>query len=209
MFVNWLNTEVIVYVHVYSLSMCNQATFKLAKKALIDVQTRDRSGAANNAVVQQYADQLKEIHRYNFSGRDIHWLIWANAILSAEAHHREAMLNEPPPGKIIEFFTRAPDHSDNVLRGVQQNVSIGISFNHAAKESLRQMKSEMDELEDLIGKVTQQFKNLKCKFTLFENSVESNENLLNGIANAVNVTENEVSETAFQNIEYLEDPDHD
>lgn len=113
------------------------------KKTLIDVQTRDRSGAASIAIVQQYVDQLKEIHKFNYSGRDIHWQIWATTILSAEAHRREAMLHKPPPGKINEFFTRALDHSDNVLRGVRQNVSIGISVNNEAKEYIRQIKPEM------------------------------------------------------------------
>lgn len=204
-----MNIEVIIYVHVYSLSMSNQATFKSAKKSLIDVQNRDRSGAASNAILQQYVDQLKDIHRFNFSGRDIYWQNWANAILSAEAHRREAMFSEPPPGKINEFFTRASDHSDNVLRGVQQNVSIGISLNQAAKESIRQMKPELIALKNLIEQMTQQFNYLMTKFTSLENCVKSNENLLEGVAHAANVTENEVSDIAYEQIQYLEDKDHE
>lgn len=133
MLVNWKSLDVAIYVHVFSLSMHNQAIFKKAKKILIDVQVRDRSGAATNAVVHELAEQLKDKHRFHYAGADIHWKIWANAILDADAF-------QPPPGRIIELFTRAPDHSDNILNGVQQNVSIGKSVNDAVKASVRGLR---------------------------------------------------------------------
>lgn len=145
--VNWQDVEVSTYVHIYSLSLCNQLTYKRAKKAIIDPLERNRAGAATNLAVQEIAQQLKEIHKYNFSGRDIHLNIWANAILAADAHLRESMMSDSPPGKIIELFTRAPANPETVVRDLQRNVSIGMSVNNTTKEAVKQVRQELDTMK--------------------------------------------------------------
>lgn len=208
MLVNWQGFDVPIYVHVYSLSMSSQATFKKAKQALIDLQERDRAGAATNAAVKDTASRLKEIHKYHFNGSDIHWSIWANAIHASEAHLREAKMHEAPPSKILELFTRAADYSDNTLREVQRNVSIGRSVNSTTKEAIKQVRGEVTSVKRAIEELTRIFKNLESRMELLEQSVYNNETLLDGVAEATGVVENEVSESAFEQIEALEDPDH-
>lgn len=208
MLVNWQAIDLAVYVHVYSLSMCNQAIFKKAKRALIDIQERDRAGAAANSAVRDIANRLKDIHKFNFSGSDIHWQIWANAIHATPAHLREAQMQEGPPGKIIELFSRASNPSDTTLRTAQRNVSIGRSVNNTTKEAIKQMRGEVTGLKEVINEVIRIFNKLESRMELLEQSVNNNDTLLDGVAEAVAVVENEVSESAFTQIEALEDPDH-
>lgn len=189
--------------------MCNQQTYKRAKKAIIDPLERNRAGAATNLAVQEIAQQLKEIHKYNFSGRDIHWNIWANAILAADAHLRESMMSDSPPGKIIELFTRAPANPETVVRDLQRNVSIGMSVNNTTKEAVKQVRQELDTMKQVIEQLTKMWVTLNARFELLENSVQTNDEMLGAIGTAARVVESEVSENAFDQIEYLDDPDHE
>lgn len=208
--VNWQESEVLVYVHVYSLSLSNQALFKRAKRALINPLEKDRAGAATNAAVQEIAQQLKAIHRFNFSGRDIHWTIWANAILTAaDAHQRESMMHSGPPGKIMDLFHSAPDHPQNVVRRLQSNVSIGLSVNNTTKESVRQLREELDGIRPLVEQLNAAFERLSTRLEFLEENVKTTDTLLGDVGTAADIIENEVSQEAYERIEFLDDPDHD
>lgn len=50
---------------------------------------------------------------------------------------------------------------------------------------------------------------LNARFELLENSVQTNDEMLGAIGTAARVVESEVSENAFDQIEYLDDPDHE
>lgn len=51
-------------------------------------------------------------------------------------------------------------------------------------------------------------KDLKQKVELLENTIDSNENVLIGVGKAVHVFENEISQKSYEQVEYLEDIDH-
>lgn len=198
-----------VLVHVYSLNVSSQAIFKKVQKILIAPREKDKSGAPSNEVVSEVAEQLKEIHKYNLHGADIHWQIWATVILAAEPHRRDVMMHESPPLKVADLFTRARDHSDNVLDKIHQNVAIGRSINDASSDQVKKLREEYDTVKKAFSCLKICIDNMGHRLEILENNLQSNSSLLSGVEVAADVHENDTSLIAYERVEYVEDVDHE
>lgn len=208
MLTNWKSIDVAVYIHVFSLNMSSKPLFIKAQKTLIDPQSRDRSGAASQSLLMALMDRLKDIHKFRYSGAEVHWQLWANAILAAKPEQQERLVFEPPPGQILSLFRLAPDHPDDVLRGVQQNVCIGKNVNNNIKAGIAGLRDSVDQLKNGFKELQLSVQDLDRRLELLESTVDANENILTGVEKAMHVEENEVSTAAYNQVEYLEDPDH-
>lgn len=205
--VSWRSAVVHLYVYVYSKAISSLAIFKKVKKALLDPEQTDRSGAAAIVEIQEVVQRLKEIHKYNYAGAAISWTMWANKILASESHLRDGLMHSPPPGSLIELFTRAPDHADNILRNVRSNVSIGVSMNRANVQHLREIRATLDDFGALLGNLNLRFQELDSRVKLMENGAESNSELLNVVEDAVH--ENTFSQEAYNLVSNVPDYDHE
>lgn len=203
---NWQNTEVNVFIHIYSLNVSSQNLFKKIKKQLIDPANVDRAGAASNSMVREVADNLKEVHKFHFVGPDIAWTIWANQLMSMEPYERDAAINEPPPGKLIELFNRAMDPADHVLRGLQRNVSIGRTVSNLKNQEIQECRAIFDDMVDLMKRAQLKAVELDNRLKLMEQTAVTSSELLSTINEAVE--ESEFSGEFFERIQNQEDVDH-
>lgn len=203
---NFRNHDIQILIFVYSKNITSLGAFKIVRKSLIDPAQADRSGAAAHAKVQEVVDELKEIHKSNYSGSAISWNMWANSILASEPHLRAALMQEAPPGTLIELFTRAPDHRDNVLRNIRSNVSIGISMNQANVQHIRELRSSLNNIKEVAGRLTVAIQDADRRLELLEARSESNTDLMNAVEQAVQ--ENEFSSDAYSRVVNIPDVDH-
>ncbi|KAJ3222119.1 hypothetical protein HDU78_011846 [Chytriomyces hyalinus] len=77
--------------------MINSATFKKAHKKLLKPLEVDQAQAASESAFSDTVTTLKEIHGTQYIAADVHWGMWANEILSGEAHLIDHAINNPPP----------------------------------------------------------------------------------------------------------------
>lgn len=202
----WKDVDLCVYVHIYSLSVNSQTTYKKLKKSLIDPAVADRAGASAFVEVQDLVAKLKETHRNNFQGSAIAWTIWANQILGSEGHAREQLMQGPPPANIIRLFTRAQDASSANLCAVRSNVSIGASVSQGLARHFEGMCTLADKMTLMAKDFTLLAQEFNERVKLANTVAATNVETLTAVATAVEETS--FSNEVFDAIANVEDVDH-
>ncbi len=106
--VHMRNKTISLYVHKYSLSVCNATVWKSVKLLVTPTQA-DRAGASRNQMVRDLATRLKELYQDQWTAPDIHWTIWANQILSSESHMQEQMITQGMVPSLAHLFSSCRD----------------------------------------------------------------------------------------------------
>lgn len=205
---NWKNAEISLFVHIYSTSISSQQLFKRLKKELIDPANVDRAGASSILEVNRLVELLKETHKYNYTGADIHWVMWANQIHGSDAHRRDAMVNEPPPGRLIELFSAVREHPDAVLQRSRHNISVGATVAESLGVGIRDCLVTLDRFQNLIEQVSLVGAELKQKLTLLDSNTATSQRILDAVNDSLHVTESGFSEEVFGRITNQDDIDH-
>jgi|LauGreDrversion4_2_1035121.scaffolds.fasta_scaffold520583_1 hypothetical protein len=105
MLVSWRHKAGLhLYSHIWSLSISSATIYKEMRKALLDPNGMDRSGAANVDTHFAMVSRLKNEHRFRYATQDINWGIWATIILKSDSAFHDRLVLEPPPYQIIHLF---------------------------------------------------------------------------------------------------------
>ncbi|KAJ3400037.1 hypothetical protein HDU80_007337 [Chytriomyces hyalinus] len=96
--------SVIIYVQKYSNAVINSTTFKKAQKVLLRPLAADCANAATESAQNDVVARLKVTHGTRFIASEVNWVMWANSILSGDAHLIDHAISTAPPQELIQFF---------------------------------------------------------------------------------------------------------
>lgn len=214
---SWRDSEVNVYLHVYSLDVNSRAAYLTLKKTLINPYEKDRSGASSNQRIQAVVDELRDIHKYVYAGKDIVWRMWANEIVAKEPHLYETLVRDPPPANILRFMTLADDNPQATLRNFRRTVSVTSNLSETYSHKTHELKKYVDEATSLQADIAQKSERLRVVFHKIQsltdglnNYATANADLLQNMNQSfAQPAESEFSVETFQNIENVNDIDHE
>ncbi|KAJ3244987.1 hypothetical protein HDU77_009659 [Chytriomyces hyalinus] len=200
--VSWKSPKSItVFVQKYSNAMINSATFKKAHKKLLKPLEVDRAQAASESAFSDTVTTLKEIHGTRYIAADVHWGMWANEILSGEAHLIDHAINNPPPMHLAQFFKSTLTEPAIHIRMSRQANLVAINENTRILAELEEiLESQLSTKRALEDSIT------RTKYSIANNKIRSA--ILEDFSLSLDPQENEGSRRIRSRIGNREDVDH-
>lgn len=198
---SWRDKDIHLYIHVYSTSVSNNATFKIVKTMLLNPEERDRAGAASTETLRRLAAQLREHHQFNYVSADINWMVWANYIQSAEPHYHEEMIRSAPPADVIHLFAHARTDAEQELAVQSHSVRTAESINTTYKNKIAVIRQTFDKFKLIAA-------DLENRITELEEIANAQESLLSSMASSSRPTQSDHTRSLRRRISDLSDVDH-
>lgn len=205
---NWAKQTIVVYIHVYSLSMASKDLFVKAKKALIDPMYADRAGAPAISAIDDLVAELQELHKFNFVGTRVAWCLWANHIHAAEPHLRERLKLGPPSADILHMFNRAPNHPDTVIQDLRANCEIARNVYATHLLAINECRTALNDVSATRDQLNLKIDFLDRKLQRLEIHASSSDTLLNTFHSIVDAEDTDISNDVFNRVTNSEDIDH-
>lgn len=201
---SWRGKEISLFLHIYSLSISSRAVWNSVKDALIDPAEKDRSGAAMTHAVFELADELRAAHSDNMDGHGMAWSFWANTILNAPAHLREAMKDYPPQHLAHLFRAKEGPRVGEIRR----ELNVAHSVNNSFHEEIVAIRQVYDVLESDFEHSRATMKMLKQRVEALEIRDKLSESLISAMETSVSVQEDQQGKTLSLEITDMDDIDH-
>lgn len=212
---HWRSKEIMLYIHIYSMSVSNLSLWKKVQKSLIEPLNRDRAGASTIAEMNVLVSQLKEIHKLNYQSNYINWLMWANRIQGSGAHLREKLIQSPPPADMLHLFALAKTPADNTLREMRQNLCVAENVNEGTSTGLARIRSLVDTVREMQKTIVQLQNEQQIRIELIDHELATMEvqtsttrTMLNSMERSYPAVETNFGRQIFSQIQDQEDVDH-
>lgn len=195
-----------VFVYSYGKAICNKSLHTKFSAKLLIPERRDRANADSTASLMVMVAKLKEVHSAHYSGNHSSWVMWANYIQCAPANEsRERMLNECPPAHLVALF-RSVAFSDNErMQSARNGLQITENMVDAYKSQLKMLR---EDFETMRQSMLRAMEIMEYRLKGMEDVVDSNQRLVNVMANTFRPEENETSQIQESLIMDCEDVDH-
>lgn len=198
---SWRGKEVSLFLHVYSLSVCNRSLWMKVKEALIEPTEHDRAGAATTKALQELIEKLRKEHGEFLKGHDMAWNFWANAIHSAPAHKRSALMQQPPESLQGLFSIQEGVRMNAVRRELEMASNVSESYH----EDIVGLRRAYEALKVTIDRGMQ---DLAYRIERLEAREQTSSSLINSMKTSVVVQENGVGASLKQQVSDAFDDQH-
>lgn len=193
-------------VHVYGIVLKKKQHYEKAFKDVIQPDATDRAGAVNNTEIFACIEQLKASHS-DLLATEASWLRWANWLKKQPGHEHETLMLQDPPASLLDLFKLVRIESDHIQE-VRSSIRIGKRVNKSIESALPMMESEIADLVEVFKSGLRRAEHLQALIEGLKSQLASNANLMDGFNEALGPQEDEFSAELLQDIENIDDIDH-
>ncbi|XP_065076300.1 uncharacterized protein LOC135699872 [Ochlerotatus camptorhynchus] len=201
---SWIDKDISLFLHMYSLSISSRVVWNSVKDVLIDPAEKDRSRAAMTKAVFELSDDLRGTHGEHLDGHGMAWSFWANSILNAPAHLRQAMMDHPP--QHLSHLFRAKEGPR--INAIRRKLNVAHSVNDSFHEEITSLRQAFDILESSFDNVAETMKIVKHRLEALEIRDKQSETLISAMESSANVLEDQQGRTLSMEITDADDVDH-
>ncbi|XP_055547434.1 uncharacterized protein LOC129731452 [Wyeomyia smithii] len=193
-----------MFLHIYSLLLSSRAVWNSVKDMLIDPAEKDRSGAAMTQAVLDQSDELRTTHGDHLDGHGMAWSFWANSILNAPAHLREAMKNHPP--QHLSHLFRAKEGPR--ITAIRRELNVAHGVNDSFHEKITALRQAFNVLESSFEHFSGTIKIVKQRLEALEIRDKLSETLISAMESSASVQEDQGGKALSMEITDAVDVDH-
>lgn len=202
---NWRKNDIYLLLHVYSLSVNNRSVFKTVKDMLLEPAAKDRAGAASNRAVEKLVITLRNKHGASWKAQDIAWMMWANAIFTAEPHLQESMTNEAPPEHLAKLFAAKEQQR---LKAIRRSFAMAHNVNAGYHDEIVSIRASCNDLETTIQTLNNQMQLMKRRIEALETRDSLGQSFISAAEETLQATETTFSQSLVSRVSEQEDTDH-